>query len=295
MTVIGAKVPNVGSGALDPGIGAAAVAAEAAGARSVWISDHVVIAGETRSRYPYSADGAVHWAPATPWFEALTACAWVAALTSTVRVGTAVLVLPQREPLLVAKTAATIDALSGGRLVLGVGAGWYREEFEALRSEFTTRGRRMDEAIELMRELWTGAAGPREGEFFPLAGEVLCHPRPARPEGVPILIGGMSPRAVARAGRTGDGWLALTHLEDADPRELGEALDAVHAARASARPPLHTVLRLVGAITPASAVAAAATVREIAALGFDEIVIDPPWDEIAAARDVIGRMVGAVS
>src|SRR5258705_13710749 len=144
---IGAIVPNDGPLPLRIGLGGMAEAAERAGAESVWVSDHLLMVDGPTSRYPYSADGQQTWSNEIDYFEALACCAYMAAVTHDCRIGTAVLVLPQRNVLELAKVAASIDQLSGGRLVLGVGAGWNAAEMEALGYDFADRGRRFDEML----------------------------------------------------------------------------------------------------------------------------------------------------
>lgn len=292
MTVLGAKIGNIGDAAVDPGLATMAEIAEEAGARSLWVSDHIIMTEQTDSRYPYSEDGGAHWSPRTSWFEALTCCAWIAARTVEATVGPAVLVLPQRDPILLAKTAATIDALSGGRFVLGVGAGWYAEEFEVLGWDFASRGRRMDEAIAVLRSCWSGTPEPHQGEFFQLPAGVVCHPRPVSPDGVPVLVGGMTRRAIERAARLGDGWLGLVRLEALDPAALAELVAQARSLREPARPPLKLVLRVSGPIRMAQLESELETLRAVAELGFDEIAIDPPWDDVDEAREVISALAG---
>src|SRR5262249_21691918 len=151
---------------LDPGLAVMAGEAEAAGASSVWVSDHIVMTERTDSHYPYATSGKVTWDPNAPFAHSLTACTWVAPAPTRIPVGPAVLVLPLRDPIQLAKTAATIDWLSGGRLLLGVGTGWYAEEFAALGRDFKARGRRTSEAIEVLKACWTGRPAEFEGEFF---------------------------------------------------------------------------------------------------------------------------------
>ena len=295
MATLGCKVPNTGDLPARPGLAPLAQLAEAAGAESLWVADHIVITRDVGSRYPYSSDGRIGWPPGLAWYEALTACTWAAAVTASATVGTAVLVLPQREPVLVAKTAATIDALSGGRMVLGVGAGWYREEFEVLGAEYASRGRRLDEAIAVLRHLWSGTGEPFEGEFYPLPAGLECLPRPARESGIPIFVGGMTGPALRRAAELGDGWLALAHLEDADPGRLGAALERVRELRPSGLAPLRAVARVVGEIAVAEAGAAAELAHALVSAGFDEVAIDPPWPDEDAVTAVLGRIGEAVA
>jgi probable F420-dependent oxidoreductase len=295
MSRIGSRIPSTGELAVAPGLGRCAAAAEAAGAASVWVADHVVMTREIGSRYPYAADGRLGAPPETPWFEALTACAWAAASTSSAMVGTAVLVLPQRHPIEVAKMAATIDALSGGRMLLGVGAGWYREEFEALGWDFATRGPRLDESIEVMRACWTGAPEPFEGQFFTIPEGLLCYPRPASEAGVPVLVGGMTKRALTRTAAIGDGWLAHATMADLDVDALATMLEWLNGNRAPGRDPLRAVLRLVGAIRPEDVDATVPILRELTGAGFDEIIVDPPWDDVPTGQRVLSALCDAVA
>lgn len=146
----------------------------------------------------------------------------------------------------VAKVAASIDAVSGGRLLLGVGAGWYPEEFEALGWDFATV--RCDEAIDVLRACWTGAPPSFEGRFFTLPEGLVCQPRPGTDVGVPILVGGMSRRALGRAVTRGDGWLAHATLAELDVGAVSDMLAWVRAERSPERGPLRATLRLVGVI-----------------------------------------------
>ena len=213
---IGAKVPNSGPLPERLGIGAMAASLEAAGFESLWVSDHIVLPAQIDSRYPFAEDGRATWATDTPYFDALIALALIAQATERATIGTAVLVLPLRQPVVFAKQAASIDVASGGRLSLGVGAGWLEEEFNAINVPFAARGRRLDEWISITRACWTGTPGASRSEFYDLPADVIALPRPAHP--VPLLIGGHSAVALRRAGRTGDGWLAQQALPNSPPR-----------------------------------------------------------------------------
>ena len=172
-----------------------AVSAEQLGYDSVWVNHHVLNIGYIRDRLEDR-----------PYYDALTVLTWVAALTKRVRLGTTVLVLPYLNPLTLAKTVATLDVMSGGRVSLGVGVGMLREENDALGSDFTTRGAYADESIEIMRELWISEEPRYNGRFFEFGGNFKFSPKPAQKPGPPILIGGMSPAAMRRSARLGDGW-----------------------------------------------------------------------------------------
>ncbi|ORA26307.1 LLM class F420-dependent oxidoreductase [Mycobacterium aquaticum] len=204
---IGIHLPQWGQDATRDGVLAVAQAAEACGFDSVWVADHVVIPVTSETKYPYM-DGGTPFEPNDGFLEAFTTLAIVAGATQRIRVGTSVLVMPMRDPVLTAKVTATLDVLSGGRLVLGIGTGWWREEFEALSATFEGRGSRMDEQIQLMRALWTGRSVEFHGTHYDVR-PVFCRPAPTRAGGPPILVGGMSTAAMRRAAHLGDGWHAV--------------------------------------------------------------------------------------
>ena len=179
---------------------------ESLGYDSLWASDHVVIPRRIASRYPYSPAGQFPLGPDVPFLEPLTTLALVAGVTERVRLGTSVLVLPHRNPALAAKMAATLDHLSGGRVVLGVGVGWMREEIELLGGDYDRRGAWSDEAIAVMRACWRDARTAHHSEFFSF-DEIGVFPKPTRGD-IPILIGGHTPRALRRVVELGDGWHA---------------------------------------------------------------------------------------
>jgi probable F420-dependent oxidoreductase len=187
---------------------------------SLYVTDHVVIPAEVTSRYPYNASGVLAAGPDDPYFEPISLMAFLAAKTSHLRLGTSVLVVPYRNPVLVAKQLACIDALSGGRLVLGIGTGWMEEEFKILGAPpFAERGAITDEYIEVFRRMWCEARPSFEGKYirFPALG---VSPKPAQPAGIPILVGGHARPAIRRAARLGDGWMPLK----LPPEELEPAL-----------------------------------------------------------------------
>jgi probable F420-dependent oxidoreductase len=274
---IGAKLPNSGSLPETIGIGAMARALESAGFASAWVSDHIVMPASIESRYPFAADGRATWPPETPYIDALIALALAAAATERVRLGTAVLVLPLRNPVEFAKQAASIDVASGGRLEIGVGAGWLREEFDALNVPFARRGARLEEWLEIARACWTGRPDARRSEWYELPGDVVCLPTPAHE--IPLLVGGHSRAALERAGRVGDGWLAQQSLPELAPERLREAVATMRgAATAAGRDPerLRVVLRLVESAGRGEELARA--LPELGGAGVDEIIVDIPWD-----------------
>jgi probable F420-dependent oxidoreductase len=187
---------------------ALARAAEDAGFESMWTVEHVVYPEGYESRYPYSPSGRMPGDASSPLPDPLIWLSYVASATTRIRLATGVLILPQRNPLVLAKEVATLDHLSGGRVVLGVGVGWLEEEFNALGVPFRRRGARADEYIEVMRRLWDADHAGHEGEFASFT-DVSSNPKPANGR-VPIVVGGHSEAAARRAGRIGDGFFPGT-------------------------------------------------------------------------------------
>ena len=179
---------------------------QALGYDSLWASDHVVLPHRMTTPYPYSPTGQFPLAPDVPFLEPLTTLALVAGITERVVLGTSILVLPHRNPVLAAKMCATLDHLSGGRVVLGVGVGWMREEIELLGGSYDERGAWSDEALTVMRACWQEQRTAHHGRFFSFE-EVGAFPKPVRGD-IPILIGGHTPRALRRVVQHGDGWHA---------------------------------------------------------------------------------------
>lgn len=178
--------------------------AEAAGFESLWGGEHPVMPASIESRYPYTKDGTVPATGETPIPDPLIWLAFAAAVAPTMRLGTCILILPQRNPLILAKELATLDRLCGGKVELGIGVGWMKEEFDALGVPWEARGARTDEYVAAMRALWAGPEAEFHGRFvdFP---PVTCSPRPAAGR-IPIVVGGDTPAAIARAARLGDGF-----------------------------------------------------------------------------------------
>lgn len=274
---IGALVPNAGPAPATIGLGAMAAAAERAGASSVWVSDHLLMVDERTTDYPYSADGAPTWAVDVDYYEALIALATMAAATERVRVGTAVLVLPQRNVLEVAKMAATLDRVTGGRLALGVGAGWNSAEFAALGQPFETRGRRFDEMLQVLHACWSGRPAPFAGEQLMVPPGVVLTPTPAQAGGVPLLVGGMTRPARRRAARFGDGWLAISFAWRWDGDELRRQHGDVLAQRAEAHPGAPFSRTLLLHSRPEQRERVPELVAEARAIGFAEVIVEPQW------------------
>jgi probable F420-dependent oxidoreductase len=214
--------------------------AEEAGFHGVLLSDHLFFPGRISSRYPYSEDGKPGFDGRTPFPDPWATIAAMAAVTTRLHFATMVYILPLRHPVEVAKTVGTVQVLSGGRVALGAGAGWIREEFDALGVDFATRGRRLDEMLAVMRGLWTGEMVEHHGEHFDL-GPMQMSPAPEAP--VPVYVGGVSKVALRRAALRGDGWIGTGQTPDAVPGLLGE----LHRLRREAKretEPFETIVPL---------------------------------------------------
>jgi probable F420-dependent oxidoreductase len=178
--------------------------AEAAGFESVWGGEHVIMPDAIKSKYPYTTDGKIPAEPETPIPDPLIWLAFAAAAAPTLRLGTCILIVPQRNPLILAKELATLDQLSGGRVELGLGVGWMKEEFDALGVPWEKRGARNDEYIAAMRALWQGPHAEFHGDFVDF-DPATCSPRPVNGS-IPIIVGGDSDAAISRAVRIADGY-----------------------------------------------------------------------------------------
>lgn len=201
----GIHLPNYGPPAANPGVRVMAALIEQSGFDSIWLSDHVVLVDDARSAYPFSRDGKLFQPLDADWFEWTVTAGYIAAVTEHVDIGVGVAVAPLRHPLLLAKQAATIDRLSGGRLRLGLGVGWLTEEITALGGDPTRRGAAVDEAIRLMGAAWTGRVPAGTYGRHELAHGVHCRPVPVR-DPLPVYIGGGSRPTAKRVARFAQGW-----------------------------------------------------------------------------------------
>lgn len=270
---IGATITNVGSLPTRIGIGVAAELLENAGFESLWCADHIVMPMTIDSRYPFTKDGVVPWRMESDWFEPIVTMTAIATATRHCEVGTAVLVAALREPLLLAKQLASLDAISKGRIVVGLGAGWLAEEFSALNIDFSTRGARLDELLELLPKLWEGRCEPATDGFYSIPSIVNCFPTPHRRP--PLLVGGMSEAALRRAGRLGDGWYALQPADAIDFDVIALGIETMHhaAMKAGRVPPERVVLSLTGSAGRPDIVAEA--MRQLVDIGVTDLVVDP--------------------
>jgi probable F420-dependent oxidoreductase len=202
---IGLHALGIGDGSRPEIIGAVAAVADARGFATLWCGEHVIMVDKPRSRYPYTADGTIAVPSDADWLDPLLGLSFIAALTRRIMLATGILLLPEHNPLIVAKQAATLDVLSGGRLALGVGVGWSAEEFEALGVPFERRGARTTEYVAALRRIWASDVASFFGEFIRF-DTVRVYPKPVRSRKVPIIIGGTSDAALRRAAMIGDGW-----------------------------------------------------------------------------------------
>jgi probable F420-dependent oxidoreductase len=208
---IGIVPINVGVSSVESMI-ALAHKAEEVGLESVWTFEHAIVPVDYSSKYPYSADGKMGVTPETNFVDPLIALSAIAAETQSLRLGTGVNILPQTNPLMLAKQAASLDFVSGGRFMLGVGIGWLREEFEAMGTPFEKRGARFDEYVEAMQKIWSGDVVEHESEHLHWTGW-KSYPVPIQTP-FPVVIGGSKGKAFERAARFGQGWFAPTVAAD---------------------------------------------------------------------------------
>lgn len=194
--------------------------AEGRGFESIWLAEHVVLFDEYQSSYPYAADGRMPGGADLGMIEPLTGLTYLAAVTDRIRLGTAVCLVPQRNPVYTAKQVTDLDSLSNGRVELGVGIGWLREEFEALGVPFEQRGTRTDEHLAVMKSLWTDEVSEYHGELVDLPPSRM-YPKPVQQPHPRIHIGGESDGALRRVARHGQGWFSFNRL----PEELAAPLD----------------------------------------------------------------------
>ncbi len=281
--------------------------AEEAGFGSLWLADHVAFPVSFASPYPYSATGTFPTPPSDPLLEPVATMAVLVGATRRVRIGTAALIMPYRNPLLLARMLVTLDHFSGGRIILGAGVGWLREEFEALGSaDFTRRGRATDEYLEIFKSICAGGAVGYRGETYAFA-PVFSSPGSLQRPHPPILIGGMSDAALRRVVRHGNGWLAVA----ADAERLKERLAALRRlAEAAGRPFAELTLaykmflgigeakkNFLAAREPGtgSLEEITADIAELFALGFGTIIVRCRADSEAELGRQIERFVTEVA
>ncbi len=277
---------GIAAGAQRTVIDAVAAAAERSGFATLWVGEHVVMVDESDSHYPYSDDGQIAISPDADWLDPLITLSFAAAATNRIELATGVLLLPEHNPVIAAKQTASLDRMTGGRLSLGVGVGWSKEEYEALGIPFEGRGRRLAEYVAAMRTLWRDDVASFSGEFVSF-DRVRVNPKP-HGRSIPIVLGGNSDAALRRVAQWGDGWYGfnLADVEEA-------------ASRASK---LRSLCREVGRDPADLRVAVSlqdpvpADVVRLADAGIDELVLvaGPPADPIAAEAwisDLAGQWI----
>lgn len=222
-----------------------AQAAEEAGFRAFSLADHVVDLEEVATPYPYTADGRRRWEPDVDWPDPWVAVGALAQATTRLQFFTSIYVAAMRNPFVVAKAVGTAAALSGGRVALGVGVGWCREEFDLLEQDFGTRGRRTDEALALLKELWKPGWTEFDGEFY-RCDRLVMKPEPPGP--VPVWVGGTSDVALRRAARH-DGWVGDMATVD-EAIDIARRLRALRAEEGRSEEPFEVAPALIDALTP---------------------------------------------
>jgi probable F420-dependent oxidoreductase len=251
--------------------------AEECGFESVWTVEHVVVPSGYESQYPYSPTGKMPGPEESPIPDPLIWLTWVAAATTRLRLGTGILILPQRQPLVLAKEIATLDLLSSGRVELGVGVGWLREEFDALGVPWDGRGARTEEYVDVLRRLWTEPETAYEGSFTSFAA-VKSYPKPAQAGGVPVHVGGHTEAAARRAGRIGDGFFPGAALD-----KLPRLVEVMRAAAAEAGRDPDAIEITAGGVLDLDGV------KRLADLGVTRVVIPPLGFDLETLRTQFGN------
>ncbi len=263
---------------------------EALGYDSLWASDHVVIPHSIAPRYPYSATGAFPLSPATNFLEPLTALALVAGATERISLGTTVLVLPHRHPVLAAKMLATLDHLAAGRVIVGAGVGWMREEIEIFGVPYARRGAWSDEALRVMRACWAGERVEHRGEFwsFPPFASL---PRPAKGT-LPIWIGGHTPRALRRVAELGDGWHAAFPSAEKMTAGVGDLEAACRTAGRDVKS--LTISARLGLPAKQDAGALVGEIKALAGLGVSHVILESRARDLADMTEIYERFASDV-
>jgi probable F420-dependent oxidoreductase len=273
---LGLHALGIGAGADRAVIDAVASTADDCGFATLWAGEHVVMVDRPASRYPYSDDGVIAVPAQADWLDPMIALSFAAAASSRIRLATGVLLLPEHNPVAVAKQAASLDRLSGGRLTLGVGVGWSREEFAALAVPFARRGARTAEYVAAMRTLWRDDVASFDGDFVRF-DSIRVNPKPMHDRRIPIVIGGNSDSALRRVATWGDGWYGF-NIDGPDAvRDRVAKLEQLCADSGRDR----AQLRLSVALRDPSV----GDVGTLVELGIDELVLveaPPDRPEVAA-------------
>jgi len=273
----GLMFANAGPFGQAEGLTHLAQTAESVGVESLWTVEHVVVPKGYASQYPYSKDGKMPGSEENPIPDPYVWLGYAAAVTKTIKLATGVIILPQRHPFYIAKEAATLDQLSGGRHILGVGIGWLEEEFKALKVPFDQRAPITDESISAIRSLWAGTPSAHAGEHYAWPA-VESNPKPVGGS-VPIVIGGHSRGAARRAARLGDGFFP------ARPDKLDECLEELKAeCERIGRDPSEIEITTGGMPTPDE-------VKRLEDLGVGRFTFAPPGfrpEDVTAGLEKLG-------
>ncbi len=256
-----------------------AMAAERLGFASIWAPEHVVLLERYSSKYPYST-GEFPMPTDTPFADPFTTLAFVAACTSKIKLATGICLVPEHNPLVLAKTVASLDRLSGGRFILGVGIGWLAEEFQALGISFERRAQRTREYIDVMRKLWVEPKSSHHGEFvsFP---EVQSFPKPHN-RTVPVWFGGETPPALRRVGEYGDGWIVFNLLPDEAGAKI-KRIEEILKANGRKRSDVHL------AVSPYTKPITRDDLKRYRDVGADQVVL-LSWRPAPSVNDMVQRM-----
>ena len=261
--------------------------AERVGVESIWTVEHVAIPVGYKSAYPYDPSGKIPAPDQMPIPDPLVALAYAAAVTKTLRLATGIVILPQRHPLYVAKEVATLDVLSHGRVIFGIGVGWLEEEFQALGVPFEERAARTAEAVRAIRSLWKDEAEPFHGRFYRWE-KLESHPKPVQKPGVPIVVGGHTELAARRAARYGDGFFPGVAEEEKLVWLLGVMRDECQKL---GRDP-STI-----EVTSGRAIPDADGVKRLEDLGVSRFMVPPPGfdpDGITQGLERLGNVIARV-
>jgi len=269
-------------------IAAFASGAEERGFDSLWVGEHALLFEDYASAYPYSEDGKlIGLSSESGMLDPFLALSWAAAVTREIKLATGICILPQRNPVYTAKEVATLDWLSGGRTLLGLGVGWLKEEFDNLGVPFERRGARCAEYVEVLKRLWCDPVSHHEGEFHQLSGARL-YPKPVQTPHPPILFGGESDAALRRVAHQGDGWFGFNHTP-ASAAECLARLDALLEACGRSRADLD--ISLSPYLQPSSG----KDLPHFEELGVDRVVLlamAPSLEAIPATLDAAASEYG---
>ncbi len=277
---LGIFIALVGPNANPEYLAAAATAAEESGFHSLWVAEHVCLFDAPSSKYPYSPDGSFPVSAASGVLEPFAALAYAAAVTSRIRLGTGICLVPQRQPLYTAKSVADVDVLSGGRVDFGVGIGWLREEFEALGVPFEHRGRRCREYLDAMKRLWTDDVSAYEGTYVRFS-PLRFYPKPIQKPHPPICFGGESKSALERVADLGQGWFGFDIAADEAAVQV-RRLEATLAGRGRSRADIS--VKMSPYLKPG---ADADGLRKYADAGVDEVILGA----VAAGPDGVAAFI----